>query len=350
MKTLTVGIPGNRYDIRIGRGLLPGLGQAVREMAGSAAVAVVTDENVWGRYREPFTGTLSGSGTGFEALVLPPGEANKTLSGLERVFAFFADTGLRRDGLVIAFGGGVIGDLAGFAAATYMRGVGYVQVPTTLLAQVDSSVGGKTAVNLPQGKNLAGAFYQPGLVLADTALLDTLPPRELRCGMAEVVKYGAIRSRELLAPGDLTETVAACCAVKAEIVERDERDTGERMLLNFGHTFGHAVEALGDFDRYSHGEAVAVGMVIAASVGEAMSLTRRGTADELRKIITANGLPVFCPYSARELLSRMLLDKKSGSGGVSLVLLRELGDAFTRHITFGELEGYMERTERQWKA
>ncbi|MDR2088268.1 MAG: 3-dehydroquinate synthase, partial [Clostridiales Family XIII bacterium] len=261
------------------------------------------------------------------------------LTGLGRLYDAFAEMRLRRDGLVIAFGGGVIGDLAGFAAATWMRGVRLVQVPTTLLAQVDSSVGGKTAVNTGAGKNLAGVFYQPSFVLADTALLATLPAREFRCGMAEVIKYGAIRSARLFeslhavpSAEALRDTVGACCAVKADIVERDEFDTGERMLLNFGHSFGHAIEKLGGFRRYNHGEAVAMGMALAAEAGERMGLTARGSADALREVLAVHGLETDCPYAPAELLPQMELDKKNSDGAVRLVLLAAPGEAFVRSV------------------
>jgi 3-dehydroquinate synthase len=210
-------------------------------------------------------------------------------------------------------------------------------MPTTLLAQVDSSVGGKTAVNTRAGKNLVGAFYQPSLVLADTALLADLPVREFRCGMAEVIKYGAIQSKRLfeslkIVPDSaaLRGMIGACCAIKAGIVERDAFDTGERMLLNFGHSFGHAIERLGDFRRYNHGEAVAMGMVTAAETGERMGLTAPGSAKALRELLAVHGLEADCPYTPAELLPQMELDKKNSGGAVRLVLLSAPGEAFVR--------------------
>jgi 3-dehydroquinate synthase len=261
VKTLTVGLSGNSYDILIGDGLLDNLGEMLKPLCapvGPAAaepvtttgpIAVVTDENVWELHGSRFASSLSGAGVDFEPIVLPSGERNKSLLGLSSLYEAFARLPLARDGLVVAFGGGVTGDLCGFAAATWMRGVRFVQVPTTLLAQVDSSVGGKTAINLPQGKNLVGAFYQPKLVVIDPQTLDTLPDREMRSGMAEVIKYGAIRSSSLfetlakkIGPEDLSDVIYECCSIKSEIVARDERDFGERMLLSFGHTLGHAIE------------------------------------------------------------------------------------------------------------
>ena len=332
----------NAYDICIREGLLDDFGVLLRERLGAEAVrraALVTDSNVWERYAAPMTDSLARAGIAFEAIVLEPGEENKSLTGLGRLYDAFADMRLRRDGLVLAFGGGVIGDLAGFAAATWMRGVRLAQIPTTLLAQADSSVGGKTAVNTRAGKNLVGAFYQPSIVLADPALLATLPAREFRCGMAEVIKYGAIRSKRLFeslrgasAPADLCAIIGECCAVKADIVERDSLDTGERMLLNFGHSFGHAIEKLGDFRRHNHGEAVAMGMVLAAATGERMGLTAHGSADALREVLAAHGLESDCPYTPAELLPQMGSDKKNSDGIVRLVLLATPGEAFVRSL------------------
>jgi 3-dehydroquinate synthase len=351
MITQRVALQGNAYDILIGDGLLDDFGGLIRERLGAPAgreAALVTDNNVWERYAAPLTDSFARAGLAFRALVLEPGEGNKSLAGLGRLYDAFAEMRLARDGLVVAFGGGVIGDLAGFAAATWMRGVRFVQMPTTLLAQVDSSVGGKTAVNTDAGKNLVGVFYQPSLVLTDTALLARLPAREFRCGMAEVIKYGAIASARLFEslrgapdPSALRDVVGACCAIKAGIVERDERDTGERMLLNFGHSFGHAIEKLGDFHRYKHGEAVAMGMAMAAEVGEELGLTAPGNAAALRTVLAAHGLETRCPYARAALLPHMELDKKNSGGAVRLVLLREIGAAFAQSFDAGALRRVM---------
>jgi 3-dehydroquinate synthase len=272
-------------------------------------------------------------------VILEPGEHNKSLDGLERLYGAFAAMKLRRGGLVVAFGGGVTGDLSGMAAATWMRGVRYIQIPTTLLAQVDSSVGGKTAVNLKEGKNLAGVFYQPALVLIDPALLETLPEREFRCGMAEVIKYGAIRSVPLFEnlahkpdTAELAKIIAQCCRIKSEIVERDELDTGERMILNFGHSFGHAIEKAGGYQRHNHGEAVAIGMTLAAEIGEKTGLTAAGIAARIKEVLEIHGLDTDCPYEPEQLLPQMELDKKNESGKIKLVLIREIGTAFTHTI------------------
>jgi 3-dehydroquinate synthase len=354
MNTLSVGLPDSRYDILIGKTLLPGLGKLLTDRLQPGRVAVVTDETVWGLHGEAFTKAMEGFLPIDSLTILPPGESSKSLEGLGRLYAAFAGAGLGRDGLAIAFGGGVVGDLTGFAAATYMRGIAYVGLPTTLLAQVDSSVGGKTAINLEQGKNLAGAFYQPRLVVADISLLRTLSPRDYAGGMAEVIKYGAIRSRELwdvLAAGsfDVGGIVSTCCAIKSGIVERDERDTGERMILNFGHTFGHAAETLGGFAAHNHGEAVAMGMVVAAAVGEILGITQPGCREKLQAMLASHRLPCGCPYPTGELMEHIQLDKKSGSDGVKAVLLTDIGEATVHKLKFPALRDTMERTETLWR-
>lgn len=333
MRAVTVDLPGRGYDIWIGDDILCAAAQKIAAW-GHPHLAVVSDETVWRLHGEALRAALAEAGVAYSAAVVLPGEDSKSLAGLDRVYAHFAENGLGRDGLVAAFGGGVVGDLAGFAAATWMRGVPCVQIPTTLLAQVDSSVGGKTAINLPAGKNLVGAFHQPKFVAADTRLLQTLPPRELRCGMAEVVKYGAIFSRELLSelaepPREhrLPAIIEVCCQMKRQTVQRDERDTGVRMLLNFGHSFGHAVEQLGGFSHYNHGEAVAIGMALAAAVGERAGVTPPRCGDQLRAVLEAQGLPAECPYTAKQLLPAMLRDKKSRGGGLDLILLTAAGEA-----------------------
>jgi 3-dehydroquinate synthase len=275
-------------------------------------------------------------------LVLPAGEAYKTLDSAARIFTALAELRASRDACVIALGGGVIGDLAGFAAACWMRGIAFVQMPTTLLAMVDSSVGGKTGVDLPQGKNLVGAFHQPRAVIADTATLATLPDRELRAGFAEVIKYGALgdvpffawletNAGTLLArnPSALADCIAHCCAQKAGIVARDETERGERALLNFGHTFGHALETVCGYGRLLHGEAVAIGMMLAARLSARLGWSAESDAARLRSMLERFGLPSAIPAGtdADALLAAMRLDKKNASGSLRLILWRGLGRA-----------------------
>jgi 3-dehydroquinate synthase len=344
LRKIRVGLAERGYDILIGDGTLDRVGGLIGPLYDAGAVAVVTDENVWREHGEGLSSSMSGEGILFEPVILPPGEGNKSLHGLSCLYDAFARLAIARNGLVVAFGGGTVGDLCGFAAVTWMRGVRFVQVPTTLLAQVDSSVGGKTAINIPQGKNLVGAFYQPSLVVIDPLTLRTLPLREVRSGMAEVIKYGAIRSRALFeslaqTPGpDLPEVILECCRIKGEIVSADELDRGERMLLNFGHTLGHAIEKKSGFDLYRHGEAVAFGMVLAASAGERMGLTKPGTADELRRMMASRGIETEYPGSSVELIPDIKSDKKSLGDGVQMILLRQIGAPFTRWMSFGEIE------------
>jgi len=328
MKTLTVELPDSRsYPIYIGGGILSRAGELLRRHTKSDRAFVVSDENVWPLYGEALLKSLDMPS---KHLVLPPGERSKSPAALERIWNALAAAGHRRGDAVIALGGGVVGDVAGFAAATYMRGVPLVQIPTTLLAQVDSSVGGKTAVNLGAGKNLAGAFYQPSLVLSDTNLLRTLPARELASCMAEVIKHAALFDAALLerltTAGTITdEIILHNCELKRDVVAADEEDRGGRMLLNFGHTFGHAVEKAGNFEARTHGEAVAIGMVLAAKAGEALGVTRPGVADRLVKVLSLHGLPTALPYSWEIIAAGMLGDKKNTGEKITLILLEDFG-------------------------
>ena len=338
-RELQVELGDRRYPIRIGRGLLDAA-DTLAALATGRHVLVVTDANVAPHYLARVQAAFAGKQVG--TLVLPAGEQEKTLARLGDVLAALAALGASRDATVVALGGGVVGDLAGFAAACWMRGVRLVQLPTTLLAMVDSSVGGKTAVDLPQGKNLVGAFHQPSAVLADVATLDTLPPRELRAGLAEVVKYGAIGNAEffgwledhaeaLLARDSdaLAHAIATSCAHKAGVVARDETEQGERMLLNFGHTFGHAIETEQGYGGLLHGEAIAVGMVLAARLSADLGRAPWSDTARLAALLGRLELPVALPpgLTGEALLARMRLDKKAVSGAVRLILWSGLGQA-----------------------
>ncbi|MFN3842059.1 MAG: 3-dehydroquinate synthase [Rehaibacterium terrae] len=339
MTTLQVELGARRYPIHIDRGLLdrPGL---IAGCAPGRHVLIVTDANVAPLYLAKLEAALAGKLV--RSVILPPGEQEKTLARFAELMDALATLGASRDATVVALGGGVIGDLAGFAAACWMRGVRLVQVPTTLLAMVDSSVGGKTAVDLPAGKNLVGAFHQPAAVIADTDTLRTLPERELRAGLAEVVKYGALgdadffawleaRGKDLLARDTdaLAAAIERCCMHKAAIVARDETETGERALLNFGHTFGHAIEAEQGFGGLLHGEAVAAGMVLAARLSQALGLAAPTDTERLAALLQGLGLPVAVPagLAPEALLARMRLDKKNRSGRLRLILWRGIGRA-----------------------
>jgi 3-dehydroquinate synthase len=339
--TLTVELAGREYPIIIGAGLL-GDAKLILPYLTSARVVIVTNAVVADLYLERFENGLRQAGIDVLSISLQDGERYKTWETLNSVFDTMLAERCDRTTTVIALGGGVVGDVAGFAAATYQRGVGYIQVPTTLLAQVDSSVGGKTAINHPLGKNMIGAFYQPRLVLSDLSTLSTLPERELSAGLAEVVKYGAIMDADFFAwleqnmnrlvgrePDALGYAVEKSCRCKAEIVAADERELGRRALLNFGHTFGHAIEAGLGFGTWLHGEAVSAGMLLAASLSARQGSIPEGDVSRLASLLKRAGLPTRAPsLGAERYLELMRYDKKVQEGKLRLVLLRSIGDAY----------------------
>ncbi len=316
------------YDILIGRDILPAIGEMLSPVIGLCRIGMLTDSNVDALYGDKIIGYLSEAGYAVEKFVIPAGEASKCADNLLAFLNFLAENQLTRSDAVVAFGGGVVGDMAGLSAALYLRGVKYIQIPTTLLAAVDSSVGGKTAIDIPAGKNLVGAFYQPSLVCCDTALMDTLPHDIYRDGCAEVIKYGVILDSELYktlqtVPFNRENIVARCVEIKRDVVQQDEYDNGLRGLLNFGHTFGHAIEKLSDF-TVTHGSAVAKGMVIAARMAPLCGLC--DITNELKVLLERYGFDLSCQYSADEMYNAMLSDKKRRGGQISVVLPRALGD------------------------
>jgi 3-dehydroquinate synthase len=345
MKRLDIELGERSYPILIGAGALGESAGRIAELCPGGKAAVVTDLNVLAAHGDALDRALGSCDVGTATVAVEPGESSKSIGELERLYHAFAGFGLRRGDAVIAFGGGVVGDLAGFAAATYMRGVTLIQIPTTLLAQVDSSVGGKVAVNINEGKNLVGSFYQPRLVISDTSLLGTLPARELRAGMAEVVKYAAIGETSLArllssreARSDkLEDVIYMCCRSKAGYVQRDERDAGERMTLNFGHTFGHAIEKYYGYGAYLHGEAVAMGMALAVKAGEALGVTAAEAARELLGLMDACGLPYGFEGDVERLVPLMSGDKKNTDGDIALILLRDFGEPVMRKVSAGTL-------------
>jgi len=339
------------YDIVIGRGVVSTLGTRIAALRPGTKAFIVTDDNVAHHTMPAAEASLKRAGVAAARLIVAPGEASKSYPVFERLCEAILDAQIERGDLVIALGGGVIGDLAGFAAAVVRRGLDYVQVPTTLLAQVDSSVGGKTAIDSPHGKNLIGAFHQPILVIADTALLDTLPPREFRAGYAELVKYGLLGDagffgwleahwRDIFAAeasgnSAREHAVAVACRGKAGIVARDERETGERALLNLGHTFGHALEAACGFsDRLLHGEAIAIGMVLAFEFSARRGLVPAPAAERVKRHLAEVGLPtepsaITGPLPAVERIMELIAqDKKVRRGMLTLILVRSIGSAF----------------------
>ncbi len=338
---LSVDLGDRSYPIRIGLGLLDDPEHLAGQLAGRTAI-VVSDENVAPLYLDRALKGALGAAARSEALVLPAGERHKTIETWQRVLQKLIDSGAQRDAVLVTLGGGVVGDLCGFAAAAYMRGIDFIQCPTTLLAQVDSSVGGKTAVNHPRGKNLIGAFHQPRAVLIDVGTLDTLSEREYAAGLAETVKYGIIgspgffdwmerRAPALAArePRALIEAVRRACQAKAEIVIKDEREAGVRALLNLGHTFGHALETETDYERLLHGEAVAIGMCLAARLAAALGRCPADVPLRLATLLQYFGLPTEVPddLSPDALWHVMQLDKKNLAGRVRLVLPTAIGHA-----------------------
>lgn len=329
MQYTTIHVEASRcYDIHIGRGILAGLGDFLRPLLGDCRLAVLTDSNVDALYGNAIMEHLGAVGYNACKYVIPAGEASKCADNLLAFLNFMAAAYLTRSDAVVAFGGGVVGDLGGLSASLYLRGIKFVQVPTTLLAAVDSSVGGKTAIDIPAGKNLVGSFYQPSLVCCDTALMDTLPKDIYRDGCAEVIKYGMILDAELYnilhtLPFDRESVVARCVEIKRDVVQQDEFDKGIRGLLNFGHTFGHAIEKLSNFG-VSHGEAVAKGMVLAARIAPLCGLC--DVSDELSAMLVEYGFDIACPYSARDVYDALLSDKKRRGGKISVVLPRSVGD------------------------
>ena len=368
LKKVNVSLPGsidlNRsYDIHIGSGLLGSCASLISPLLKRPFVAIVTDENVAKTHLESLTQTLDGDGITHVTKIMPPGEASKSFTGLEALVHWLLDNKVERQDIVIALGGGVIGDLTGFAAATLRRGVRFTQIPTTLLAQVDSSVGGKTGINVPQGKNLVGAFHQPSLVLADLDVLQTLPDREFRAGYAEIVKYAAICDRPFFDwlednldalnnrnNDALSFAIAKSCQTKADIVAQDEKEHGARALLNLGHTFAHAYENLtGYSDNLLHGEAVGLGIAQAVQLSDHLGICPEADAQALVKHLAKAGLPVSQadvkggPFKATDLVNAMAQDKKVSQGVMTFILMKAIGEAFiTYDVSATQLTAFLQ--------
>jgi 3-dehydroquinate synthase len=339
MEKVTVRLRDRSYPICIGADILPAIGELCRPLHLSGRGALITNSVVGPLYAEPVLASFDASGIALCLLEVPDGEASKNLQVASHLYEQLLPLGLDRRSPIVALGGGVIGDLAGFVAATFMRGLPLIQVPTTLLAQVDSSVGGKVGVNLPQAKNMVGAFYQPQLVVSDVRLLHTLPPEEFRAGLAEVVKYGVIAEKaffewvETHLPAILerqedavVHIVRTSCRIKANVVERDERDEGIRAILNFGHTVGHALEAATGYRRFTHGEAVAMGMVTAARISCHMGLCSAEIPRRLERLIEGIGLPTELPVKHESILEAIGYDKKIKESLTYFVLTKDFGD------------------------
>ena len=340
MTTIKVHLGKRSYPILVGKGALSRVGALARRVSRYSGVFAVSSQKVKRLYGGMVERACRASGVAPAWLLVPDGEGAKTLAVLGRLLRSLAASGASRDSCVIALGGGTVGDVAGFAAAVYARGIPVIQVPTTLLAQVDAAIGGKTGVDLPEGKNLAGSFHHPIAVLADTSVLATLPVRQFRSGLAEVVKYGVIRSPRLFSflekntdsvlgrnPGVLGRLVSGCAAIKADVVSRDERESGLRLTLNFGHTIGHAIEAVSGY-RILHGEAVSIGMVAAARISAGLGLCSPAVPGRLGRLLGRLGLPVDLPrgLSRVKMLKVMMRDKKKMGNRLRFVLTRSIGD------------------------
>lgn len=342
MKKLSV--KGNA--ILIEKGLINSVGTLTKSVLKGKLITLISDTNVYAIYGERVKADLEQSGYEVYTYIFTAGESSKTTATVVDMVEFMADKGLTREDGVVALGGGVVGDMAGFAAAIFLRGIQFVQVPTSLLAQVDSSVGGKTAVDLPQGKNLCGAFHQPSLVIIDPDVLNTLSEHYFADGMGEVIKYGCIKSKALFerlekedAKDFIDDMIFECVDIKRAVVEKDEKEHGERALLNFGHTCGHAIEKLWNFETVSHGEAVGIGMVMIARVGENMGITPKGTADRIAALLVKYGLKTFDTHTDVQIVSAMHADKKRTGSGIKFVMLNAIGNSFINPIKTEDIAG-----------
>ena len=346
--TVRVSVPARAphgYDIPIGLGLRRRAGELIARISKPCRLLLLTDDTVEALYADEVTASLTEAGFSVVRHAIPHGEASKSAANLIALLEKMASEHLTRSDMLVALGGGVVGDLGGFAAAVSQRGIPFVQIPTTLLAMVDASVGGKTAIDLAAGKNLAGAFHQPSLVICDAECLNTLPPEIFADGMAEVIKYAFIRDRELFdrlqedAP-DMIETIRLCVEDKRILVEEDETDKGARQLLNLGHTVGHAIEACSDF-TISHGSAVAIGMVIITRAAEKLGICAAGTLDALIALLEKYGLPTECPFTTEQLYAVALSDKKRAGGTITLVVPYGVADSRLVTVPVDALESYI---------
>lgn len=340
---LYVDLGEHSYSIYIKNNILNQAGDYIANVYSGKKIMIISDDNVFPLYGNTLSNSLPEEYE-VHSLVLPHGESTKSFQSLPTIYSALLKAKFSRSDLIIALGGGVIGDLAGFAAASFLRGIQFIQIPTSLLAQVDSSVGGKVAVDLPEGKNLVGAFYQPSLVLIDPLVLDTLPERFINDGMGEVIKYGCIWSGKLFSDleahtsfddlkTDLPEIISRCVDIKRIVVEHDQFDTGERMLLNFGHTLAHTIEQYYNYGRESHGEAVAIGMYQITKLAEELGLTEPGQATRIRNVLDTYKLPHECGLPLHDLIGAITLDKKNLGGKLNVVLLHTIGNSYTYPTT-----------------
>ena len=346
MKTVRVNA-GKGYDILIEKGLIADCASYIKKVKKAKKVCLISDTNVYKLYGKTVIDSLAKNGFEVINYIFTAGEESKTTATVISMVEFMAENEMTREDLVVALGGGVCGDMAGFASAIYLRGIDFVQIPTSLLAQVDSSVGGKTAVDLPQGKNLCGAFHQPILVLIDPEVLKTLSFHFFSDGMAEAIKMGCIKSASLFEKIDrmnlneeLEDIIFECVSLKAGVVERDEKEHGERALLNFGHTAGHAIEKLHNFSGISHGEAVGVGMLLICDAAEKQGLTQKGTKQRIEAVLKKYNLPISVPDSLQSIIGAMSADKKRTGSAIKFILISEIGNGFINPVEYKNIERF----------
>lgn len=344
MKSLCVSVL-KPYEIKIQSGLLKNCGTEIKKISKAKTLCIISDSNVYPLYGDTVKKSLENEGYNVLEYVFEAGEMSKNSDTLLLMVEFMAEHQMTRNDMVIALGGGVCGDMAGFAASIYLRGIDFVQIPTSLLAQIDSSVGGKTAIDLKQGKNLCGAFHQPRLVLIDPDVLATLSPHYFSDGMAEAIKYGCIRSEKLFnrilnedASSFIEKLIFECVDIKRQIVENDEKEHGERALLNFGHTAGHAIEKLWNFEGISHGEAVGIGMVLICEAGEKQGLTMAGTANRVKSCLEKYNLKTTDTHKISEIVKAMDADKKRTGFGINFVMLKSIGDSFLNLVSYDKID------------
>lgn len=338
----------NRSEVLIDKGLFESFSYHILNITEPCKAFVLSDETVAKLYAEKLRKNLEKSGFKVSEFIIKPGEKSKTLNTAMKVYEKMTSDFISRGDIIISIGGGIVSDIAGFAAATYLRGIKFISIPTSLLAQIDASIGGKNGVNLSCGKNLVGTFYSPALVLVDSNFLLTLPKKELKCGIAEAIKCGCIKDKKLFEifenenfENNLDEIIKRSIAVKKQLTEKDEFDLGERKLLNFGHTFGHAYEMLGNFEIFSHGEAVAIGMNEITKISEKLGLTDAGTAERLAEVLKKNSLPIKSCFSKKDVLKVIYHDKKISGSFIDLPILKSIGSGFIHKISCSKIEDFL---------
>lgn len=352
MQKIKIDLGKKSYEIEIENNILDKIGKKIKNILSPEKIAIITDTNVDLIYGERLESSLKNEGYKTKRIIFQAGEKNKNLKTLAKIYDKLADFGITRSDLVVTFGGGVTGDLGGFAAASFLRGVDFVQVPTSLLAQIDSSVGGKVGVDLPSGKNLVGNFYQPKAVFIDPKLLETLPKRYLHDGFVEAIKYSCIKDKSFFEKFEKMKTdedilinseeiIFRCCSIKGKIVEIDELEKGERMMLNFGHTIGHAIEKHYGFNKYTHGEGVGIGMLRITERMEEIKLSKKGTTKKIKDLLERFNLPTFSNINSEEIHEIIKMDKKKSGETITLVILKDIGEGELLKINFKDIKDYI---------